>query len=316
MKTFHARIAAAARDAGTGTFAVFCDARSTSDARALARERGSAGSMTIDARGTSLALVDRIHGALRRRGVRPGATAVAYGSGAVIDAVRIAAALYGGGMPALAVATSLGAAIERSADPDAVRGSAAIARPLAHVFVAYDAMASAARDGLATLVRNAVVEGDDFFDGLETLAPHPLRKWPWESVVEDALRIDRMHEDDDRAVLALGLPFAHGISATLGIAPQPALALGLRAACLTARRVAGFGEGDHLRVLALLALLGFSLHDVRIDADALLAAIPADTRFALPHRIGDVAGGFRVARPTLRKALARLASAPGAAEFR
>jgi hypothetical protein len=114
----------------------------------------------------------------------------------------------------------------------------------------------------------------------------------------------------------LGLPFARAIAATRTVAPQTALALGIRAACLTARRVAAFNERDHLRVLAVLALLGFALHDERIDADAVLEQIPAETRFALPHAIGDVEAGLAIPRATLRRSIARLTSTPGTAEFR
>lgn len=282
----------------------------------LGHERGCAGTMVIDPHGTSLAVVDRMHGALQRRGVPAHATAVAYGSGALIDAVRLAAGLYQGGLPVIAAATTLGAAIERSVDPQARRGATVLPAPLAQLFVDYAEIARASKDGLGTLVRNAMIEGDEFFDGLETLAPHPLRKWPWESVIGDALRVDRMHHAEERDVLDLGWPLARAIVAMYAVAPQPALALGLRGACLIGRRVAGFDEREHLRVLAMLALLGFALHDTRIDAEAILAAIPSETRFTLPHKIGDVEAGLRVPRATLRTAIARLAHAPGAAEFR
>jgi hypothetical protein len=135
-------------------------------------------------------------------------------------------------------------------------------------------------------------------------------------VIDDALRVDRMHAGADRQVLELGLPFARAIAATRTVAPQTALALGIRAACLTARRVANFGERDHLRVLAVLALLGFALHDERIDADAVLEEIPKDTRFALPHAIGDVEAGIVIPRAMLRRSIARLTATPGTAEFR
>ncbi len=71
-----------------------------------------------------------------------------------------------------------------------------------------------------------------------------------------------------------------------------------------------------MRVLAVLALLGFALHDERIDADAVLAKIPATTRFALPHAIGNVEAGFAIPRPALRRSIARLTTTPGTAEFR
>ena len=38
------------------------------------------------------------------------------------------------------------------------------------------------REGLAEVVKAALIEGGDFFELLEELAPHALRRWPWQSV--------------------------------------------------------------------------------------------------------------------------------------
>jgi 3-dehydroquinate synthetase len=307
--------ARSARAGGEGRFVTFCDAAALGLARQIARQPGGAGLTTIDVRGTTLAVVDRIHAALSRRGAAAHSV-VACGAGPLLDAVRIASALYDGGAQTFLVATTLGAAIDRGVDPVARRGTTALTAPAAGLSVDYAAIPRYAKDGLGTLVRDALIEGDEFFDGLETLSPHPLRKWPWESVIDDALRVDRMHAGAERAVLELGRPFARAIAATRTVGAQTALALGIRAACLTARRVADFNERDHLRVLAVLALLGFSLHDERIDADAVLAKIPGETRFALPHAIGDVEAGIAIPRAALRRSIARLTTTPGTAEFR
>lgn len=306
----------AARAAGDGRFVVFSDAAALPLARRIAAKPGGTAPVVVDPRGTTLGVIDTLHAALKRRGATRRTVVVACGAGPLLDAVRLAAALYDGGAPALLVATTLGAAIDRGVDPVARRGPTALNAPALALYVDYASIPRGAKDGLGTLVRDALIEGDDFFDGLETLSPHPLRKWPWESVIDDALRVDRMHSGDDRQVLDLGLPFARAIASAHSVAPQTALALGIRAACLTARRVAEFGERDHLRVLAVLALLGFSLHDQRIDADAVLEGIPGETRFALPHAIGDVEAGLAIPRATLRRSIVRLTTTPGAAEFR
>jgi 3-dehydroquinate synthetase len=308
--------ARAAREAGDGRFVTFCDAGALPLARRIAREAGASGATVVDVRGTTMAIVDKLHAALRRRAASRNTVVVACGAGALLDAVRLAAALYDGGAKTLLVATTLGAAIDRGVDPVARRGASAVVAPPLGLYVDYGTIPRFAKDGLGTLVRDALIEGDEFFDGLETLSPHPLRKWPWESVIDDALRVDRMHAGDERQILDLGLPFARAIAATRTVVPQTALALGIRAACLTARRVAKFGERDHLRVLAVLALLGFALHDEGIDADAVLERIPPETRFALPHAIGDVEAGLAIPRATLRRSIARLTTTPGAAEFR
>jgi 3-dehydroquinate synthetase len=309
-------VATTARERGDGRFIVFADRAAAGLARRLGRETGCLGALVTDAGGTTLAVVDRLHAALKRRKASPGTVVIACGAGPLLDVIRIAAALYGGGLPTILIATTLGAAIDRGVDPIARRGNTAIASPPLALTVDYEAIPRSAKDGLGTLVRDAFIEGHDFFDGLETLSPHPLRKWPWESVIDDALRVDRMHAGDERRVLELGLPFAVAIAQTHSVAPQIALALGIRAACLTARRVADFSERDHLRVLAVLALLGFALHDERIDADAVLAKISPQTRFTLPHAIGDVEPDLRVPRATVRRSIARLTTTPGTAEFR
>lgn len=311
-----AQAATLAREAGDGRFLVVCDSSAAPLARCIKRERGGLGTTVIDVAGLSLEPIEKIHAALRRRAATRHTAVVACGGRALMDAARIACALYEGGVPVVLFATTLGAAIDRAVDPVARRGSIVVERASVATLVNYETIAKSARDGLSTLVRDAVVEGDEFFHGMETLAPHPLRKWPWESVITDALRIDRMHAGEDRHVLDFGVPFAVAIAATHAIAPQHALALGIRAACLTGRKVAAFSEGDHLRVLAVLALLGFSLHHPDIDADTVMNAIPTGTRFSLPHAIGDVEAGMTVPRNTLRRAVARLASTPGAAEFR
>lgn len=316
MTALASDVARFARERGDGRFVVFADAAAAPLARRIVRQPGALGSATLDVRGAGFEPIDRAIATLQRRRATRSSVIVAVGAGPLLDAVRIAAALYEGGTECVLVATTLGSAIERGVDAVARRGALAVTRPVAELFVDYDALPNAARDGLGTLVRDAVIEGDEFFDGMETLAPHPLAKWPWESVVDDALRVDRMHNGDDRRVLDLGRPFAAAIAAVHPIPPQVALVLGLRAACLTARRIVRFGERDHLRVLAVLALLGFSLHDRRIDARAVLDAIPGEARFALPHAIGDVESGVAVPRPTLRKAIARLTAPPGASEFR
>ena len=309
-------LARTAREGGDGSFIAFCDAGAAGLARRLTRAPGALGATVIDPRGTSLAVIDNLHAVLKRRKATRGTIVIACGAGSLLDAVRIAAALYDGGLRSVLLATTLGAAIDRGVDPIARRGATALAAPTLALNVDYASIPRSAKDGLSTLVRDAFIEGHDFFDGLETLSPHPLRKWPWESVIDDALRVDRMHAGDERRVLELGLPFARAIAATHSVAPQTALALGIRAACLTARRVGDFGERDHLRVLAVLALLGFSLHDERIEADAVIARIPSQTRFTLPHAIGDVEAGFSVPRAALRRSIARLTTTPGTAEFR
>ena len=278
--------------------------------------RGLGSAVALETRGDSFAPVAAVLATLERRRAGRGFVAVAYGDGPLIDAVRIGAGLFRGGIPVIVVATTLGALLERATDGVARRGTMTLDRaPLAVLFDERD-FGRTARDGLALLARNAVIEGHDLFESLETLAPHALGRWPWASLGADALSVDRMHHDGERAVFALGAPFAQAIAATAGLRPQPALALGLRAAALAGRAVTGLPRADHLRLVTLLALLGYPLFDERIDPSAVLAALPPETRFVVPHAIGEVEADVRIPRATLRRIVGRLASPPGAVEFR
>ncbi len=301
----------AIRDAGGGreSFVVFRGPRTV----AL---RGLGGTVALDARGDGFDAIARVVAALERRGANAGTVAVAHGDGALGDAVRIGASLYHGGIGVILVTTSLGGLLARATDAVARRGSVAVQRAPLAVLIDERDFARTARDGLALLARNALIEGHDLFESLETLAPHAPRRWPWAALGADALHVDRMHGEDERAVFTLGQPFAQAIAQTTGLRSQPALALGLRAAALAGRAVAGMPRADHLRLVTLLALLGYPLFDARIDARAVLAALPPDEMFALPHAIGDVEPNVRVPRAMLRRIVARLATPPGAVEFR
>jgi 3-dehydroquinate synthetase len=278
--------------------------------------RGFGPTVALETRGEGVEPVAAVLATLERRNAGRGSVAVAYGDGPLVDAVRIGAGLYRGGIPVIVVATSLGALLERATDTVARRGAMTFERPpLAVLFDERD-FGRTARDGLALLARNALIEGHDLFASLETLAPHAPGRWPWASLGADALHVDRMHRDAERAVFGLGQPFAQAISRTAGLRPQPALAIGLRAAALAGRAVTGLPRADHLRLVTLLALLGYPLFDERIDPSAVLAALPLEATFVVPHAIGDIEANVRIPRPTLRRIIGRLASPPGAVEFR
>jgi 3-dehydroquinate synthetase len=203
------------------------------------------------------------------------------------------------------------------------------------VFCDVDALATLKerhlREGLAELVKHGIIEGDETFDALETLAPHPLRKWPWETVVADSLRIKAMIVSDDkyeagaREILNLGHTFGHAIERVSNFRTThgDAVSIGLRAAGLLAMRTGRFSPEEHLRVLSLLTLLRLPLVAPSHDVDALIAAMTNDKktrsgtlRFVLPRTIGDVEFGVTVPARTLRTVLGRVGSPPGAAELR
>jgi 3-dehydroquinate synthetase len=188
------------------------------------------------------------------------------------------------------------------------------------------------REGLAEVVKHGIIEGDEVFAGLETLAPHSLRKWPWETVVADSLRVKAMFVSEDRLevgsreTLNLGHTFGHAIERVTNfrISHGNAVSIGLRAAGLLALRTDRFSGAEHLRVLSLLALLGLPLYaPASAGADALLAAMAHDKktragmlRFVLPRTIGDVEYGVTVPTRSVRAVLCRMLHPPGDSEFR
>jgi 3-dehydroquinate synthetase len=182
------------------------------------------------------------------------------------------------------------------------------------------------REGLAEMVKAAVIEGNDLFDALETLSPHPLERWPWAMLVADAVKVKTAIVADDRQeagmreLLNLGHTFAHAIerASSYRVTHGAGVALGLRAAGLLALRTGRFRERDHLRVLALLALLRMPLR-TSVDPAAIFEAMQQDKkrrggrlRFVLPRAIGDVEYGVTCSDAAVRWVLERLRRAPGA----
>ncbi len=263
------------------------------------------------------------------------------GGGVATDLFGFAAATYMRGVPFVAVATSLVAMVDAAVggktgvDLRAGKNLAGIFKDPVAVFCDIGALRTLSephlREGLSELVKHGIIEGDETFDSLEVLAAHSLRKWPWESVIADSLRVKAMVVADDRLergareVLNLGHTFGHAIESVSNyrVSHGSAVAMGLRASGLLALRTGRFSASEHMRVLALLALLRLPLVTPFDDVDALLAAMSVDKktrggalRFVLPRALGDVEYGVTVPSRTLRAVLGRIRETPGAAEFR
>jgi 3-dehydroquinate synthase len=289
----------------------------------------------------TLRTVETVLDALAAAGADRATTVVGVGGGVAGDLFGFAAATYMRGVPFVNVATSLVAMVDASiggktgVDLRAGKNLAGAFRDPSAVFCDVGALDSLSerhlREGLAEVVKHGIIEGDETFDALETLAPHPLRKWPWETVVADSLRIKAMVVADDRLeagareVLNLGHTFGHAIEAVTNyrVSHGSAVSVGLRAAGLLALRTGRFSAEEHLRVLSLLTLLRLPLVAPTDDADALLAAMANDKktragtlRFVVPRTLGDVEFGVTAPARAVRSVLARVGAAPGAAELR
>ncbi|MBV8373072.1 MAG: 3-dehydroquinate synthase, partial [Candidatus Eremiobacteraeota bacterium] len=261
------------------------------------------------------------------------------GGGVAADAFGFAAATYMRGTAYAHVATSLVAMVDAAIggktgvnlnggknlagafkDPVAVFCDVASLRSLPFRCV---------REGLAEIVKAGIIEGGDLFEALETLAPHPFAKWPWTSVVAAAVNVKTAIVADDRQeagmreLLNLGHTFAHAIerASAYRTSHGAAVAIGLRAAGLLALRSGRFSEREHLRVLALLALVQLPLR-TRVEPEAMLNAMRSDKkrrggrlRFVLPRAIGDVEYGVRSTERNVRAVLERLVRPPEPVPF-
>jgi len=337
-------LAAFVRERGKPRTIVLCDRNVAPRAHAIAAALGKKTPVldfALGERRKTLRTVERVLEALAAARADRATTLVGVGGGVAGDLFGFVAATYMRGVPFINVATSLVAMVDASiggktgVDLRAGKNLAGVFRDPLAVFCDIDALGTLpekqVREGLGEVVKHGIIEGHDVFAALETLAPHPLRKWPWETVVADSLRIKAMVVGDDkyeagaREVLNLGHTFGHAIEkvTNFGVSHGDAVSIGLRAAGLLALKTGRFSSDEHLRVLALLALLRLPLVSPAGDLDALLSAMGSDKktrggtlRFVLPRTIGDVEFGVAVPARTVRAVLARVNASPGAAELR
>lgn len=283
-----------------------------------------------------LETVERVLDALLEAGADRRTLAIGVGGGVACDLFGFAAATYMRGIPYAHVATSLTAMVDAAIGgktgvdlPGGKNLAGLFKDPVAvfcHVAALQTLPFAMLREGLAEVVKAGIIDGEPLFDALEELSPHPFPRWPWSALIAAAIKVktaivaaDRL-ESGARETLNLGHTFAHGIERASGyrITHGAAVALGLRAAGLLAVRTGRFDESQHLRVLALLALLGMPLRTT-VDPSAIFAAMRADKkrrdgrlRFVLPRAIGRVEYGVECGDAAVRAVLKRLGSVPQA----
>jgi 3-dehydroquinate synthase len=331
------------RERGIERFVVFCDESVASYAQQLTR--GIRGRLALvpfrlGERRKRLSTLETVLEALVAAGADRATTVVGVGGGVASDLFGFAASVYMRGVPYIHVATTLVAMVDAAFGgkngvdlPAGKNLAGTFCDPLA-VFAYVDALRTLPyrhlREGLAEVVKHGIIEGHDLFDSLETLAPHPFWRWPWESLVADALHVKQMIVGDDRLeqgireTLNLGHTFGHAIERASGyrVSHGAGVSIGLRAAGLLALRTGRFSQGEHLRVLTLLTLLRMPLA-TREDPQRVFSAMGADKkkrnghlRFVLPRAIGDVEFGVIAPSASVRAVLERIVELPGGGEFR
>lgn len=281
-----------------------------------------------------LATAEHVMEEMRKAGVERGSLVMGVGGGVASDLFGFVCATYMRGIRYAHVATSLVAMVDAAiggktgVNLPGGKNLAGVFRDPVGVFCDVGALETlsprALREGLAEIVKAAIIEGGDFFELLEELAAHRLTRWPWQTVIEQAVKVKTMTVADDRLekgireLLNLGHTFGHAIErASKYRTPHgAAVAVGLRGAGLLALQTGRFSEAEHLRVLTLLTLLGLPL-ETRLDADAVFDAMSSDKkrrgarlRFVLPRAIGDVEYGVCCDSRSVRAVLARLREPP------
>jgi 3-dehydroquinate synthase len=318
---------------------VLCDAnphvRAVADDAAAALGRGAVVlAFRLGERRKRLATVERVLDALLAANVERNALVLGVGGGVASDLFGFACAIYMRGIAYAHVATSLVAMVDAAVggktgvDLGGGKNLAGCFRDPVGVVCDVRTLATlpqrAMREGLAEIVKASIIEGGELFDAMEELAPHSLASWPWTDVIAAAIKVKTMTVADDRLesgareVLNLGHTFAHAIelASDYTIPHGAAVALGLRAAGLLALRAGRFSQSEHLRVLAVLALLRLPLQ-TSLAPEAIWAAMRSDKkrrngrlRFVLPRAIGDVEYGIECSPSAVRAVLGRLHAPP------
>ena len=308
-------------------------------ARDIGRYSGAISVLTVplgEAR-KRLATVEKVHDALLAAGAGRDTLIVGVGGGVASDLFGFCAATYMRGVPYVHVATTLvamvDAAVGGKTGVDLRTGKnivGSFSDPVA-VFAHTGALQTLPyrqlREGLAEVLKAAIIEGHELFESIETLAPHAFWRWPWLEIVAEAIKVKTMIVADDRQeagireLLNLGHTFGHALETASGyrVSHGVGVALGLRAAGLLALRTGRYSEEEHYRVLATIALLGMPLR-TSVGVDGALAAMQSDKkkragklRFVLPRAIGDVEYGVEVPERTVRGVLAQLRRSPESA---
>lgn len=317
---------------------ILCDANRhvLALARDVAKATGAATLLPfrLDERRKRLSTVERVLDALLAAGVERNELVIGVGGGVAGDLFGFACATYMRGVDYAHVATTLVAMVDAAiggktgVNLDGGKNLAGLFRDPAGVFCHVAALETlpqrGIREGLAEIVKAAIIEGAEMFELLEELAAHPFEHWPWTVVIAEAVKVKTMSVADDRLergareVLNLGHTFAHAIERASNYTTThgEAVALGLRAAGLLALRSGRFSEGEQLRVLALMALLQLPLR-TSLEAEAIVDAMRHDKkkrfgrqRFVLPRAIGDVEYGVECPPATVRAVLRRLREVP------
>jgi 3-dehydroquinate synthase len=268
---------------------------------------------------------------LLRRGADRRSLVIAFGGGVIGDLAGFVAATYMRGVPYVQIPTTLLAQVDSS-----VGGKVAINHPraknligafhqprlvLADVLALSTLSARNYREGLAEVVKHAVIADADLFAWLEQNAAAILQRDPGVlarlvrrncEIKAGVVSADE-RETGLRSTLNFGHTAGHAVEslASYGqLRHGEAVAIGMMAAARIARLTGLFPEAEEARLGALLAAFRLPVRIEGASAAAVLDVMRADKkslgglpRFVLPTRIGHVEFGREVPAAVVQKAL-------------
>src|SRR5574340_960003 len=247
-------------------------------------------------------------------------TVVALGGGVVGDLAGFVAATYMRGVPCVLVPTTLLAMIDASiggkTGVDTPAGKnlvGAFHRPAA-VVADPDALRTLppplVRAGLAEAIKHGAIADADYFDRIERWLPAVARDVTSPDMLRLIARSIELkggivgadeHEGGRRRILNFGHTLGHAIEAAsgFGLLHGEAVAIGMVLESAVAERVGAAASGTGRRIAAVVARAGLPvrrptglqprriLEATRTDKKALGGTV----RYALPERVGAMAGG-------------------------
>ena len=169
------------------------------------------------------------------------------------------------------------------------------------------------RCGLAEVVKHGIIDSPELLTHLESGSVDNL---PW--IIRKAIqvKVDVVQEDPyergRRAVLNLGHTFAHGLELVSNYALHhgEAVAIGIVAACLLAKRIGSCSSDLGPRVEKVLATLGLPTRYRNLPPQEIWKAMATDKkrrgkslRFVVPKGIGDVVVTSEVTKQQVLKTL-------------
>jgi 3-dehydroquinate synthase len=326
---------------------VIFDARLEARARAIAAALADVGvevrgrtAVTVNAMTKRSSTVAALYDALLDARADRQTWLVAIGGGTLTDVAGFAAATFLRGIEWAAVPTTVlgmaDAAIGGKTAIDLPQGKNLVGAFWPPSAVAADIASLASlgqRDratGLAEIVKCAVIAMPVLLDEVDRISVRSAPK-EWKEIIAAAARVkarvvaDDPRESGGRAVLNLGHTVGHALesASAYAIAHGSAVAIGMRAAGLLARRRGWWPPAEHARMLASLVRAGLPLFAQELTLDAVMAAMERDKksidgriRFVLPVRLGEVRHGIELDGSDVREAVAAIFDEPPPAELR